>query len=321
MNSPAINATVIIPTYNRYDLVYTAIDCVLNQSFSGRYEVIVVDNADPSEKGEALKAHFADHAVVSVIHQPRRGLSAARNAGIAAANGDYILFTDDDCRVDREWIKAILAAFKSDPMIDAVGGKVILQSDQPMPPWIDDLLCGFLSALDWGDVGHATADHEYLVGCNLAFRKSVLTGYGGFDENLGRNGKDLVLLSNEETKLLRSVRTCGRQVFYQPHAKVNHLVFPHRLTKEWFRRRVAWQAVSDFIEDPDKGVTIAMGFLEKKKKIRNRIFSDKLSDIFSSFKIFDQKFYSGVYELTMVCLAGLDVDREPSDGPHDIVGH
>jgi hypothetical protein len=70
--------------------------------------------------------------------------------------------------------------------------------------------------------------------------------------SLGRIGSDFSLLSNDESEVTERIRAMGRISMYAPAATVEHVIDPARLTREWFRRRPAWQAVSDFIQDPKR---------------------------------------------------------------------
>jgi glycosyltransferase involved in cell wall biosynthesis len=91
-NSDKPLVSVIIPTYNRGWIVKEAIDSVLGQDFSD-YELIVVDDGSDDNTREILGAYGK---AVTVLQQPNRGVSAARNRGIAAAAGGLIAFLDSD---------------------------------------------------------------------------------------------------------------------------------------------------------------------------------------------------------------------------------
>jgi len=84
--------TVIIPTYNRAWVLKEAIDSVLAQEF-GDLELIVVDDGSTDNTPQILESYAQD---LTVIRQPNRGVSAARNRGIVAANGRLISFLDSD---------------------------------------------------------------------------------------------------------------------------------------------------------------------------------------------------------------------------------
>ena len=88
--SPCVS--VIIPTYNRWSMLREAVESVLAQTFTD-FELIVVDDGSTDES--EVKLHRLG-APIRVIRQPRRGVAAARNLGVSAANGRYLAFLDSD---------------------------------------------------------------------------------------------------------------------------------------------------------------------------------------------------------------------------------
>lgn len=84
--------SVVIPTYNRADLITKTIDSVLSQTFTD-YEIIVVDDGSQDETQEILSKYKND---LRVIIQENQGEGEARNTGIRAAKGDYLAFLDSD---------------------------------------------------------------------------------------------------------------------------------------------------------------------------------------------------------------------------------
>ncbi len=92
MTSPSPEISIIIPTYNRCWILQDAIDSALSQTFSSR-EVIVIDDGS-TDTTTALLSEYPDN--ITVIRQENRGVSAARNAGIAAARGKFVAFLDSD---------------------------------------------------------------------------------------------------------------------------------------------------------------------------------------------------------------------------------
>jgi hypothetical protein len=136
------------------------------------------------------------------------------------------------------------------PRAGAIGGPAKPLWLGARPAWLNDDLLGHLSILDHGPTPKLLPPGQTIVGCNMAFDKTALETIGGFDTRLGRNGPELSLLSNGEPGVLEAIRAAGYEIGYTPHAVVEHCIDPSRLTQSWFRRRAAWQAVSDYLMDP-----------------------------------------------------------------------
>ena len=102
--------SVVIPTYNRGWCLNEAVDSVLAQSYA-RYELIVVDDGSTDDTGKRLSRYHD----ITVITQPNRGVSAARNRGIASSQGDLIAFLDSDDFWLPEKLTIQVAFFQANP--------------------------------------------------------------------------------------------------------------------------------------------------------------------------------------------------------------
>jgi GT2 family glycosyltransferase len=256
--------SVIVCTYDRYDVLPNAIDSLLRQQLeAGSLEVIVVDNSPDQENAARFRARFAQTPGVTYLLEPTPGLSHARNIGTAHARAGLIAFIDDDAIAAPDWAAHMLCAFETfAERAGVVGGRVLPHWIGARPPWLGDDLLGYLSILDWGERTRPLRPHEWLVGCNIAFDKQVLSSVGGFSRALGRIGAGLALLSSEEVEVTEKIHRAGRVPVYCPEALVHHVIDPSRLTRTWFRRRSAWQAVSDFIKDPERTAAYSPAALE-----------------------------------------------------------
>lgn len=234
--------SVLFCTYDRYETLNEAIGKLLtSRSFDpAQTEVIVVDNTPPERRRDPGLPRS-----VKLVTCDTPGLSHARNCGVDAASGDLIAFVDDDAFVSEDWCTALRRAFETLPGAMICGGKTVPRfAEKGKPVWYFDQLDGYVSCLDWGPVARPIRPEEWIVGTNMAVRREVFATYGKFDTSLGRKGTGS-LLSNEEGDLVSRV---GRaKVFYIPDMIVEHMVAPERLTTSWFRKRVFWQVVSDFI--------------------------------------------------------------------------
>ena len=210
-------------------------------------DVVVVDNSRAGDPGGLLAELVADRPRFRVVREPVPGLSAARNAGLAAARGSVVAFTDDDVTVDRGWVRAVAARFALRPEESAVTGCILpaeLETDAQL--WFERHYGGFggvrtfaplsyrggsgaiarrakVTVLDWaGAEVRRFAVYGAGVcgaGANMSFRTEALRRLGGFDVALGagtraKGGEDLAAI----IRLLWD----GQAVGYEPAAVVFH---------------------------------------------------------------------------------------------------
>ncbi len=268
----AVDLSIIICTYNRYDLLPEAIASVELQELSqDRFELLVVDNSTD----ELARARFLPSLDIECRHQilelDSPGLSRARNCGVEAARGRIVAFMDDDARASPGWATEILASFERFPRAGIVGGPVRAIWTKPRPPWLHAWLEGYLTILDRGAEERVLNSDEWLAGTNIAFLREPLKEAGGFEERLGRIGR--LLLSNEELATTRAIGANGYSAIYNPRAEMRHIVHAERLHPSWIRQRIFWQSVSDMLsgvgDDRDFHSQIAR-ILDYQSKLRPR---------------------------------------------------
>jgi glycosyltransferase involved in cell wall biosynthesis len=161
--------SVVVPTYQRPELLARCLAALLRQTFDPRsFEIIVADDAaSPDTRRQVLA--LASTAPVEILYVPvteKHGPAAARNVGWRRAGGAIVAFTDDDCLAEKDWLTAGVARFKDDRVL-AVSGKVRV----PLPPFPTDY-----------DQDAAGLEHAEFVTANCFCRRSALEQVGGFDE-------------------------------------------------------------------------------------------------------------------------------------------
>lgn len=250
-NNPLISAVVC--TYERYDLLETALASLRQQTLAaGKYRIIVVDNSPDARRAQIYMEKYDKVGNIHCMHTPTSGLSNARNIAAHECGTEFVAYLDDDALAESDWLENLLHAFAEfGATAGAVGGPILPIWQDERPSWLPDELVGALTAVDWGGRLRIAAEREWIAGANMAFRTRPLLEAGAFSLSLGRNGASQVLLSNEEIEVLSKLRTAGFCVIWAPDAKVRHLISRERLQQGWLRRRYAWQAVSDFIKDGD----------------------------------------------------------------------
>lgn len=171
--------SVIIPVYNDPTGIDICLAALSSQTYpSDYYEVIVIDNA--SNPPIRLDLAFSKNA--RLVACPTPGSYAARNAGIAAASGEVLAFTDADCVPDRDWISAGVAALFREKECCIIGGEVALSlSEQPTAVEYYQYLVGFMQRENIEDRGFSAT-------ANLFATKTQILAIGLFNEKLLSGG-------------------------------------------------------------------------------------------------------------------------------------
>jgi GT2 family glycosyltransferase len=160
---PSPEVSVVIPTRNRHASLRRTLTALAGQRTARDFEIVVVDDGSTPPVGPA-ELSVAPQA--RVVPGPRRGRAAgARNAGIAAADGALVLFTDDDTEPEPDWLEAAAGFLSSHPDHVGVEGPVASTPFDPLYAYSIE----------------ADGPGSYVT-CNLAFRAEVLAEIGGFDD-------------------------------------------------------------------------------------------------------------------------------------------
>lgn len=98
--------SVIIPVYNAESYLERSVNSVINQTFPD-WELILVDDGSKDGSGQICDGFAQRDSRVRVIHQENAGAGAARNAGIAQAKGNYVVYVDADDTVERNYLELL----------------------------------------------------------------------------------------------------------------------------------------------------------------------------------------------------------------------
>ena len=310
--------SIVVATYERYRDLPRAIASLLAQDLArGCLDIIVVDNSPDTARARAFADRYAGIEGLTYLVEARPGLSNARNVGLERSRAPIVAFIDDDAVAAPDWARQIDRAFGlSDQRVAAVGGRVLPRFVSARPAWLADELMSYLSIIDWKGGLRELARHEWIAGCNMAFRRDRLVGAGGFPLQLGRNGHGHMLLSNDESAVVARLREQGHVAVYAPEACVEHVIDPARLDRAWFRRRAAWQAVSDCIQDGSRAAEHVQASMQHLRRAARSGLSAVMRGEFSP-TVDPDAFRQEValaYDMTLVALAG------PVDGAPDAPG-
>jgi GT2 family glycosyltransferase len=220
--------SVVVPTCADPRALERALASILCTGYRP-LEIVVVENRPPSaETRHVVEKQFEDRGV-RYVEEVRRGLSSARNAGLAAATGEFVAFADDDVVVDPSWIRSAVDAFESTPAAACVTGRILPLTLESATEQLFDQF----AALDKGTDRRVFRLPESRLleplfpyaaghvgsGANIFLRRDVALQVSGFDPLLGAGTP---AVGGEDLDLFIRLAYGGHVIVYDPAVLVRH---------------------------------------------------------------------------------------------------
>ena len=207
--------SIIVCTRNRADTLLSCLQSI-ETSVAAQddvdVELLVIDNGSTDDTAALVRGWQQAATVKSrLLNADTPGLSEARNVGLSHAQGKFIAFTDDDCRVAPDYVIQIAAAYCDDDEPVIRGGRVEL--GDPL-----DLAFTIKSELDRQEF-HGGNPGGFVHGCNLTMSRTAVDRIGMFDVRLGA-GKTIG--AAEDTDYVYRAYRAGIRIFYDPTIVVYH---------------------------------------------------------------------------------------------------
>lgn len=214
--------SIIVPTYRRTHQLETCLASLARLEYPGdRFEVIVVDDGGGGAL-DAVVASVRDSPSVTLLRQPHVGPSGARNAGVAKAKGEYLVFTADDCMPAANWLSALAMRVAAEPGY-ALGGAIINAFPDNLYSTATYLLIEYLYSY-YNALPRAA---QFFTPNNLAVPTDRYHAIGGFDESF-------VTATGEDREFCNRWTRHGYRMLYAPEVIVTHA---HPLTFRAFVRQ------------------------------------------------------------------------------------
>ena len=206
--------SLIVCTRNRADGLPRFLEYVSAlEPPSGGWELVLVDNGSTDATRQVIE-DFARSATMPVRHvyAPVPGLARGRNAGLAAASGEVLAFTDDDCYPQPDYLRALAKVFE-EYQPGFVGGRVVLHDPADARIAVKDIAEAI-----------AVPSNSYvrpglIHGANMAIARGVVRAIGGFDPLLGAGTP---CIAGEDTEYLARAAWAGWPGRYDPRPVVAH---------------------------------------------------------------------------------------------------
>jgi glycosyltransferase involved in cell wall biosynthesis len=194
--------SVVIPCRNGAATLGTQLRALVLQQAAGEWEIIVADNGSTDGTANVVSSFISSVVPIRMVDASRaQGINHARNEGVRAARGRYILLCDADDIVDPGWLLAMRAAFAGGA--DLVGGSLRRARGRKVADTLDTGIQNGLGFLPWP------------YGANCGFTRRVWDGLEGFDESY--------VFGGEETEFFWRAQLRGYQLCLVPDAVVTYV--------------------------------------------------------------------------------------------------
>ncbi|MGW7041531.1 glycosyltransferase family 2 protein [Streptomyces avermitilis] len=271
-----MKVSLVIPTYNSKDLVAPCLVSLNHQRLeeADEFEVVLVDDGSTDGTGEVVDSLPLTYRIrrIYVPRTEKSCRSAARNAGIRAADGELIVFVDGDQIIDPLFVQEHIRCHRGRPAIVAIGfrdyqapGPVDLAllersfTPEAFPPVADQDERAQVTATLSQNMGNLATGWHFFYGCNVSVRKEHLLAVGGFDENIQKwSFEDVELGYRLHRRGLAFVHNLYSRVYHQFHPESDHERYADwRENFEYFTSKhpeleVRLQWVLDSYFDPDR---------------------------------------------------------------------
>lgn len=213
-----ITTSVIIPNWNGLHLLKACLNSLRNQSYKN-FEVIIVDNGSTDKSVEYLDNNFPQVRIVKL--SKNFGFAKAINEGVKATEGGYVVFLNNDTRVDKDWLKSLVQCADKHPEVISVNSKLLNFYNKKIIDGVGILIneVGQAKSIGWQEEDSGQYQKEnYIFGATgggALFRKKEFIKLGMFDEDF--------FMYSEEVDFAFRAQFAGFQSIFCPKALVFHI--------------------------------------------------------------------------------------------------
>ena len=174
-----VKVSIIMPTYNRFSVISTAIESVINQSYKN-WELLIIDDGSEDNTEELVKKYCDKDVRIRFLKNNRKkGVCGARNTGLASAKGEYIAYLDTDNDWDTDYLFVMVNTLKINSAYSAIycAQKIYRPENNKMA----------LQYIRFGVYNHSLIKNKNYIDMNCYMhRRETYEKFGGFSEELKR---------------------------------------------------------------------------------------------------------------------------------------
>lgn len=265
--------SIIIPTHNRADSLSRAIESVLSLQKEAYFEFIIVDNNSTDHTRKTVENYSG---VATYVFEKNTAFTRARSTGADSANGDVLIFMDDDIVVKPGALTAITRVFEQYPDCGIVASKILPEFETEPPDWT--LACqrafngwSLYTPEVYPITGSGFQEVDSAAGPMMAVSRVAYDAAGGFppdtvgvETNTKKNSFRKLYVGPGDYGLCHLVRKKGYKVYYAPEASCYHVIPDLRFSITFWRSRMIGEAHHAAITDREFFGISKLGLLKKR---------------------------------------------------------
>lgn len=187
--------SIIVPAYNEEQYIKDCLLSIKKYNTEDICEVIVVDNGST----DATLRLVQQFSFVTIVSEPKKGASHARQAGLMHARGDLVAFLDADSQISKDWIQTAINEFYNNKNLVALSGPCVYYD---LKSWYSVFISIYFNILL---TPLSKITNSVVLGGNLVVKKDAIINIGGFDTTIAFYGDD--------TNIARRLQKVGQVIF------------------------------------------------------------------------------------------------------------
>ncbi|MEQ8536747.1 MAG: glycosyltransferase [Coleofasciculus sp. D1-CHI-01] len=260
--------SVVIPTYHRNDLLVKCLDCLApgRQTLSAdQYEVIITDDGSHATAEKIVLKYYT---WAKWVAGSSLGPACNRNNGAKYTQGEWLVFTDDDCLPDPQWLEAYRKAIAAQTACLVFEGRVYVERPRR----------------SFGETAPVNESGGYLWSCNFAIHRQLFEFLGGFDERFP-------YAAMEDVDLRLRITKSKHKFIFVKEAAVCH---PWRYKGNWKQLKKRQESVLLYLSiHPDQFTHLNYRFFIKSfiRTVMTALTSVRQLNFYEIKEVFEQSIY------------------------------
>jgi len=230
--------SIIIPTYNRPELLSELLDSLIIQKFNpDNFEILIIDNNSENDVSSLIENFKKNHPHFDIkyFNELQQGEQFAWNKGIEKAQGKLLIFVDDDITFHRDYFARLEKDFSNNTDDIAGGGKVAPVFEYQKPAWINKYVMPYFAEINLGEKSHFPKN-KHPFATNMLISKNILDKIGNFNTEL-MSDKNTIPPGSFERDLFKRIRDAGYPIYYFHDLVVWHFIPQEKINKSYVKER------------------------------------------------------------------------------------